>query len=318
MKIVVLDGYTMNPGDLGWDELLSLGECIIYDRTPRELVLERARDAEIILTNKVVLDRSVIESLTRLRYIGVLATGYNVVDLSAAKEKGIIVTNVPDYSTMSVAQLTFALLLELTHNVARHSESVKCGEWTKSADFCYWKTPLIELNGLTMGIIGYGKIGRAVAKIAQSFGMKVVAYSPGLKRAEEKDVEFAELDDVFKTADVVSLHCPLTPKTEKIVNKSTLDLMKPSAFLLNTARGGLVDEQALASALNSNKIAGAAVDVLSTEPPSADNPLLSAKNIIITPHIGWATKSARQRLMKIVVENIRAFLSGNPKNVVNC
>ncbi|MGC8744311.1 MAG: D-2-hydroxyacid dehydrogenase [Verrucomicrobiia bacterium] len=317
MKIVVLDGYTMNPGDLSWDSLSALGNCIIYDRTPCDLVIERARDAEILLTNKVVIDRGVIEALPNLRYIGVLATGYNVVDITAAKQRGIIVTNVPDYSTMSVAQLTFSLLFELTNHVALHDQSVKSGEWTKSPDFCYWKTPLIELDGLTFGIIGFGKIGRTVAKIAQSFGMKVTAFSPSLKNSRQPDITFSEINDIFASSDVVSLHCPLTPQTEKIVNRKTLNLMKPTAFLINTGRGGLVDEQALADALNSGVIAGAAVDVLSTEPPSADNPLLTANNIIITPHIGWATKAARIRLMEIVVDNIKAFLSGNPKNMVN-
>jgi glycerate dehydrogenase len=317
MKIVVLDGYTMNPGDLSWDELKSLGECFIYDRTPKELVVTRAADAEIVLTNKVVLDKEVIESLPRLRYIGVLATGYNVVDVSEAKKRGIVVTNVPDYSTMSVVQLTFALLLELTHHVGLHSESVRRGDWTKSPDFCYWLTPLVEIDGLTMGIIGYGRIGRAVAKVARAFGMDVIAYSRRLKNEGDENARFEEIDKIFETADVVSLHCPLTKETERIVNRERISLMKSTAFLINTGRGGLVDEQALAEALNNGRIAGAAVDVLSTEPPQPSNPLLTAKNCIITPHIGWATKSARERLMKIVVNNIRAFLNGTPVNVVN-
>lgn len=317
MKIVVLDGYTMNPGDLSWDELKSLGECFIYDRTPKELVVTRAADAEIVLTNKVVLDKEVIESLPRLRYIGVLATGYNVIDISEAKKRGIVVTNVPDYSTMSVVQLTFALLLELTHHVGLHSESVRRGDWTKSPDFCYWLTPLVEIDGLTMGIIGYGRIGRAVAKVARAFGMDVIAYSRRLKNEGDENARFEEIDKIFETADVVSLHCPLTKETERIVNRERISLMKSTAFLINTGRGGLVDEQALAEALNNGRIAGAAVDVLSTEPPQPSNPLLTAKNCIITPHIGWATKSARERLMKIVVNNIRAFLNGTPVNVVN-
>jgi len=317
MKIVVLDGYTMNPGDLSWDELKSLGECFIYDRTPKELVVTRAADAEIVLTNKVVLDKEVIESLPRLRYIGVLATGYNVIDISEAKKRGIVVTNVPDYSTMSVVQLTFALLLELTHHVGLHSESVRRGDWTKSPDFCYWLTPLVEIDGLTIGIIGYGRIGRAVAKVARAFGMDVIAYSRRLKNEGDENARFEEIDKIFETADVVSLHCPLTKETEKIVNRERISLMKSTAFLINTGRGGLVDEQALAEALNNGRIAGAAVDVLSTEPPQPSNPLLTAKNCIITPHIGWATKSARERLMKIVVNNIRAFLNGTPVNVVN-
>lgn len=317
MKIVVLDGYTMNPGDLSWDELKSLGECFIYDRTPKELVVTRAADAEIVLTNKVVLDKEVIESLPRLRYIGVLATGYNVIDVSEAKKRGIVVTNVPDYSTMSVVQLTFALLLELTHHVGLHSESVRRGDWTKSPDFCYWLTPLVEIDGLTIGIIGYGRIGRAVARVARAFGMDVIAYSRRLKNEGDENARFEEIDKIFETADVVSLHCPLTKETEKIVNRERISLMKSTAFLINTGRGGLVDEQALAEALNHGRIAGAAVDVLSTEPPQPSNPLLTAKNCIITPHIGWATKSARERLMKIVVNNIRAFLNGTPVNVVN-
>jgi glycerate dehydrogenase len=306
--IVVLDGHAANPGDLSWDELHPLGQSKIYERTPAHLTVERAGNAEIVLTNKVILDRPTILQLPKLRYIGVMATGYNVVDCVAAKERGIIVTNVPAYSTMSVAQLTFALLLELTHHVGDHSRGVREGQWSKCPDFAYWETPLIELDGLTMGIIGYGSIGRKVAGIAESFGMNVLFHS----RAAGVDLE-----TLLRQSDVVSLHCPLTDQTRHLINAARLALMKPSAFLINTGRGPLVHESDLAAALHAGKIAGAAVDVLSVEPPPSDNPLLRAPNCIITPHFGWATKAARQRLMRTVAANIRAHLAGSPQNVVS-
>ena len=317
MNIVVLDGYTLNPGDLSWDELKRLGPSAIYDRTPPELVLERAREAEIILTNKTVLTREAILALPKLKYIGVLATGYNVVDIAAAKERGIPVTNVPDYGTPSVAQHTFALLLELAQRVGHHAQTVRDGAWARSADFCYWDFPLIELHGLTFGIIGFGKIGRAVAKLAEAFGMHVLVHSRSKPKDLPPNYEFVNLDELLPRSDVVSLHCPLTPENKQFINAERLTRMKQSAFLLNTSRGPLLDEPAVANALNSGTLAGAGLDVLSGEPSKADNPLLTAKNCFVTPHIGWATRAARARLMDIAVENIREFVAGRPRNVVN-
>jgi glycerate dehydrogenase len=307
-NIVVLDGHTGNPGDLSWEELAALGQLTVHRRTPANETVARARDAEIVLTNKVVLDRAVLAQLPTLRYVGVMATGYNVVDCAAAKERGIAVTNVPAYSTQSVAQLTFALLLELTHHVGDHARGVREGKWSRSPDFAYWDTPLVELDGLTLGVIGHGNIGQTVAGIARAFGMKVLVHS------RSGGVDLATL---FRESDVVSLHCPLTEQTRHLVNAERLALMKPTAFLINTGRGPLVNEADLAAVLNAGQIAGAAVDVLSSEPPSPDNPLLTAKNCLITPHFGWATKAARQRLMQVVTANVRAFLAGHPQNVVN-
>jgi glycerate dehydrogenase len=317
MNIVVLDGYTLNPGDLTWNGLKALGQCTVYDRTPPEEVVSRAKDAEIALTNKTVLSADVIKQLPKLKYIGVLATGYNIVDIEAARDAGIPVTNVPAYSTPSVAQLVFAHLLNLAHHVGAHSETVKNGKWASNIDFCYWDTPLIELAGLTMGIIGFGRIGKATAKLALTFGMKVIAYDVVTPTSMPEGCQFAGLEDVFRSSDVVSLHCPLTPQTQNIINKEHLALMKKTAFLINAGRGPLVDEQALAEALNNERIAGAGLDVLSSEPPEKENPLLKAKNCYITPHIAWATRSARQRLLKVVVDNVAAFLAGKPQNVVN-
>jgi glycerate dehydrogenase len=316
MKIVVLDGHTLNPGDLSWDELEALGPAEVYDRTPPDQVVARAKDAEIVLTNKTVLDAAVLRQLPRLKYIGVLATGYNVVDIQAARERHVSVTNVPTYGTPSVAQMVFAHLLELTQHVAHHAQTVRDGRWTKSADFCYWDFPLIELKGLTMGIVGYGRIGRETAAAAKAFGMKVLAVEEAPKPGEP-DVEFVSLDDLFRRSDVVSLHCPLTPETKGLVNAQRLSLMKETAFLINTSRGPLVEEQALADALNSGRIAGAGLDVLAVEPPPPAHPLLKAKNCQITPHIAWATRAARERLMKTAVDNVRVFLAGGRQNVVN-
>ncbi|MBI5385563.1 MAG: D-2-hydroxyacid dehydrogenase [Verrucomicrobia bacterium] len=316
-NIVVLDGHTLNPGDLSWDPLRAVGDCVIHERTTRDATVARAAAAEIVLTNKVVLDRTVLSVLPRLRYVGVLATGYNVVDLAAARERGLVVTNVPDYSTRSVVQLTFALLLELTHHVGRHTESVRAGRWSRSADFCYWETPLLELDGLTLGIVGFGRIGRAVAQVGSAFGMKVLVHTPRPPVPAPPGIEFTALEDLFRRSDVVSLHCPLTADTQHLVDARRLALMKPSAFLLNTGRGPLVDETALAEALNSGRLAGAAVDVLSSEPPPENHPLLTAKHCVITPHLGWATKAARERLMQTAVANVRAFLSGQRQNVVS-
>ncbi len=317
MNIVVLDGHTLNPGDLNWAALQTLGTCTIHERTPPDLVVERARDAEVVLTNKAQLPRDAILALPKLKYIGVLATGYNVVDVAAAKERGIPVTNVPDYGTPSVAQHTFALLLELTQHAGHHARTVLDGRWVRSADFCYWDSPLVELHGLNFGVIGFGKIGRAVTKLADALGMKVLVHNRSEPAELPAHFEFVPLDELLARSDVVSLHCPLTADNQQFINAARLARMKPSAFLLNTSRGPLLDEQAVADALNSGKIAGAGLDVLSVEPPKVENPLLTAKNCLITPHIAWATRAARSRLMDIAVENIRAFLSGTPRNVVN-
>lgn len=317
MQIVVLDGFTLNPGDLSWDGLEQLGSCAVHDRTPANQIIERAGEAEIVLTNKTVLGRETILALPKLKYIGVLATGYNVVDIAAAKERGIPVTNIPDYGTHSVAQFTFALLLELAHHVGHHAQTVRDGRWMRSADFCYWDYPLIELHGLTFGVVGFGKIGRAVAKLADAFGMKVLVHNRSRPKDLPAHFELVALDDLLSRSDVVSLHCPLTPENKQFINAERLARLKPSAFLLNTSRGPLLDERAVADALNSGKIAGAGLDVLSVEPPKADNPLLSAKNCFVTPHIAWATRAARARLMDIALENIRTFLAGTPRNVVN-
>jgi glycerate dehydrogenase len=316
MNIVILDGFTLNPGDLGWDELKALGPCAIYDRTPPAEVQRRAAEAEVVLTNKTVLATDTIRELPRLKYIGVLATGTNVVDLAAARARGIPVTNVPTYGTKSVAQMTFALLLELAHHTGHHAQTVREGRWARSTDWCYWDFPLIELDGLTMGLVGLGRIGRAVSELANAFGMKVIAYDP-ITGPAPAFVRLVELDTLFRESDVVSLHCPLTAENANLVDASRLRLMKPAAFLLNTSRGPLVDQQALAEALNSGRIAGAAMDVLVKEPPPADNPLLTARNCILTPHLAWATRAARDRLMKVAVANVRAFLQGKPQNVVN-
>lgn len=317
MNIVVLDGYTLNPGDLSWDALKQLGSCGIHDRTPAPEIVERAGTAEIVLTNKTILNRDSILALPKLKYIGVLATGFNVVDIAAAKERSIPVTNVPDYGTPSVAQHTFALLLEITQHAGHHAATVRDGQWTRSPDFCYWDFPLIELHGLTFGVIGFGKIGRAVAKLADAFGMKVLVHNRSRPRDLPADFEFVPLDDLLARSDVVSLHCPLTAENKQFINAERLARMKRTAFLLNTSRGPLLDEQAVADALNKERIAGAGLDVLSVEPPKADNPLLSAKNCIVTPHIAWATRAARGRLMDVAVANIRDFLAGKPRNVVN-
>lgn len=317
MRIVVLDGYTLNPGDLSWRELEALGQCSIYDRTPAEKTIQRADSAEIVLTNKTVLSAEVIERLKVLKYISVLATGYNIVDIEAARKRGIAVSNVPIYGTESVAQMVFAHLLNLTQNVAHHAQTVRDGRWCTSSDFCYWDTPLIELQGLTMGIIGFGRIGQATARLALAFGMEVIIYDIVTPSRMPEGCQMVELEDVFRLADIVSLHCPLIAHTEKLVNVQRLALMKPTAFLINTSRGPLIDEQALADALNKGRIAGAGLDVLAVEPPNRANPLLQAKNCYITPHIAWATQAARQRLLKVTVDNVAAFLAGKPQNVVN-
>jgi glycerate dehydrogenase len=317
MRIVVLDGYTTNPGDLSWADLESLGTCTIYDRTPPLEIAARAANAEVVLTNKTPLSRETIGRLPQLRYIGVLATGYNIVDVSAARERGIPVANVPDYATHSVAQMVFAHLFNLTQHVAEHGQGVAAGRWAKSPDFCYWDFPLVELAGLTLGLVGFGRIGRAVARVAHSLGMNVVACDVSRPADGSSHVRFVTLPELFRTSDAISLHCPLTHETRHLVNAQRLSWMKPTAYLINTSRGPLVDEPALADALNRGHIAGAGLDVLSVEPPRTDDPLLSAKNCCITPHIAWATTAARKRLLDAAVANVRAFLSGQPRNVVN-
>ena len=318
MKIVVLDGYTLNPGDLNWAPLLELGDQPrIYERTAPQDTISRAADAEIILTNKVLLDRDTLAQLPRLRYVGILATGINVIDLAAAKEQGITVTNVPAYSTASVVQLTLALLLELTQHVGHHAGSVRTGNWVKSKDFAYWDFPLVELAGLKMGLVGFGAIAQGVARVAQALGMEVLATRRTERPSVLPGVRFVDLETLFRESDVLSVHCPLTAETKGLVNAARLSTMKPSAYVLNTSRGPVVNEADLAEALDTGKIAGAGVDVLSTEPPAANNPLLAAKNCFITPHIAWATKEARGRLLATVVANIRAFLDGSPQNVVS-
>jgi Lactate dehydrogenase and related dehydrogenases len=318
MKIVVLDGYTLNPGDLSWERLFDLGEVVLYDRTPSDKIIERSKGAEVLITNKTPFSEATIDSLPDLKYIGVLATGYNIVDTIAAKKRNIIVTNVPAYSTMSVAQLTFALLLELCHHVQRQSDSVIQGKWAQSPDFCYSDFPLKELSGKTFGIIGFGNIGKKVADIATVFGMNIIAASRHqMDQSERKNFRWVQINDLLEQADVVSIHCPLTPETKGLMNAGSLKRMKRSAFLLNTSRGPVVVEQDLADALNNGIIAGAGIDVLSSEPPSKDNPLFKAKNCLITPHIAWATKEARVRLMDIAVNNVAAFIQRKPVNVVN-
>lgn len=317
MRIVILDAFTTNPGDLDWGPVAALGELTVHDRTPDEEIVARASGADALLTNKTQLSAATLAALPGLRYVGVLATGVNVVDLTAAAAAGVTVTNVPGYSTPGVAQAVFGLLLELTNQTGALSASARTGRWQACDDFCYWDGELVELDGLTFGIVGYGAIGRRVAEIARALGMRVVASSrsrPAGMSAE--GVEFLSLDDVFRTADVVSLHCPLTPETKQFVNADRLASMKPSAYLVNTARGGLVDEQALADALAAGRIAGAGLDVLTQEPPRAGSPLLTAPNCVITPHVAWATRKARARLIAAAAANLAAFLAGRPQNVV--
>lgn len=318
MKIVILDGYTLNPGDLSLEPLKELGEVTVYERTAPKDVCKRAERAEVVFTNKVVLDEAVLEKLPSLKYIGVLATGYNVVDVAAAARKGIVVTNIPAYSTSSVAQMAFAHILNIVQRVGYYAQEVSNGKWSRQADFSFWDAPLHELDGKKIGIIGFGNTGRATARIAVGFGLDVYAYTSKSAMELPADVhKCPSMDELFRKCDIVSLHCPLTETTRELVDARKLDLMKPSAILINTGRGGLVNEQDLADALNSGKIAAAGLDVLSSEPPRADNPLLKARNCFITPHQAWATKEARVRLMQLAVNNLKAFLEGKPVNVVN-
>ncbi|HYW46925.1 MAG TPA: D-2-hydroxyacid dehydrogenase [Bryobacteraceae bacterium] len=317
MRIVVLDGYCINPGDLSWDGLRQFGEVEVFDRTRVDQVAARAAGAEIALVNKTSMPGYVLSQLPELKYIGVVATGYDVVDMDVARERGIVVTNVPTYGTASVAQFVFALLLELCHRVALHADAVRAGEWSHGEDWCFWKTPLVELAGKTMGIIGFGRIGRQTGRIADAMGMRVMAHDtyhgdepawPGFR--------WAAVDDLLRESDVVSLHSPLVPETRGMIDEASLALMKPGAFLINTSRGALVVDRDLANALNAGRLAGAGLDVLSVEPPAEHNPLLSARNCLVTPHVAWATREARARLMEAAVGNVAAFLSGTPRNVV--
>ena len=317
MNIVILDGHTLNPGDLSWAGLEAIGPCAVYDNTPAELVVERAADCQMAIVNKVIVNRDVISALPKLQYIGVTATGYNVVDLAAARARNIPVTNVPTYGTPAVAQMVFAHILELTQHVAYHAQTVVDGRWTASEHFCYWDYPMIELTGLTMGIVGFGRIGKATANLAKAFGMKVLAHELFAEARTDPDVQYVDMDTLFRESDVVSLHCPLTDETKGFINKDRLALMKESAILVNTSRGPLINESDLAEALNNGRIAGAGLDVLAVEPPPADHPLYHARNCNITPHIAWATRAARSRLMDVVVDNAKAYLAGTPQNVVN-
>ena len=316
IKIVVLDSYVLNPGDLSWSGIENLGDCTIYDRTPPELFVERAKNANAIFTNKVVVNEEIISRLPDLKFIGVLATGYNVIDTVAARNAGITVTNIPAYSTASVAQMVFSHILNFVQNVSVHANSVSAGDWAKSIDFAYWKTPQIELAGKTLGIIGFGQIGQAVAKIGLAFGMNVIFNNRSKKNANF-EVTQVGLETLLSESDFVSINCPLTTENTGFINKATISKMKPSAFLVNTGRGPLINEQDLADALDSAKIAGAGLDVLSVEPAAKINPLINAKNCFITPHIAWATFEARTRLINIATENLKTFIEGNPQNVVN-
>jgi len=312
VKIVVLDGHVLNPGDLNWAPLHELGSCTVHDRTPPDQIVARAQGAEVVLTNKCPLTADTIARLPALRYIGVMATGHNIVDSAAAKAAGIVVTNVPTYGTRSVAQHTFALILELTNHVGLHARTVREGRWSRNADWCYWDQPLVELDQRVLGVVGYGKIGQKVADLGRAFGMEVLAHS----RSETPGATKVSIEEIFRRSDVISLHCPLTPETNGLVNRERLALMKRSAFLVNTSRGLLVVERDLAAALNAGQIAGAALDVLSAEPPPAENPLLTARNCLITPHIAWASGSARGRLLDVVVSNVKAWRTGAARNTL--
>lgn len=317
MKITVLDGHALNPGDLSWEALSELGDLKVYDHTEPSELLDRAKGSEILITNKTVLDGEAISKLPELRYIGVLATGYNVVDTEAAKEAGVIVTNIPAYSTMSVAQHVFALLLAVTDHVEHYTTQVLAGAWSRCKDFCFWNTPLIELAGKRMGVVGYGNIGKAVTQIAKTFGLKVGVVTSKDTSELPEGVDKWSMEELLRESDIISLHCPLTPATKEMINDATISKMKKGVILINTGRGPLIGERAVAEALKSGHIGAFCADVLSSEPPSVDNPLLNAPNVYITPHIAWATLEARQRLMAIAVENVKRFIEGHPVNVVN-
>ena len=318
LKFVVLDSFALNPGDLSWEWLNNLGECELYDRTPADKILERCMGADVVITNKTPLTKETLSQLSNLKYIALESTGYNVVDCEYAKGMGVPVSNIPSYSTNAVAQLTFSLILEITNAVGIHSESVRNGDWANCPDFCYWKTPLTELCGKTLGIVGLGQIGQAVADIAEAFKMNIVAVSGHeTDQSHRNNFSWVDMDTLAKTSDIISFHCPLTEKTTGLVNEEFINKCKDGAIIINTSRGPVVDDQALADALNSGKLRGAGLDVLTVEPPKADNPLLSAKNCFITPHIAWAGFETRERLMNILEDNVKAYLNGNPQNVVN-
>lgn len=320
MKIVVLDGYTENPGDLSWEELGALGELTVYDRTDpanEQEIISRIGDAEVVFTNKTPITRNVIDACTGMKFISLLATGYNVVDYQYAREKGIPVTNVPTYGTASVSQFSIALLLEVCHHIGHHDASVHAGKWERSADWCYWDYPLIELEGKTIGIIGFGRIGQAEGRVAKAMGMNVLAYDVYPNDSGRTIADYVDMDTLLARSDVITLHCNLTPENTGLINKKSISKMKDGVIIINNARGQLIREQDLADALNSGKVAAAGLDVVSTEPIHGDNPLLGAKNCIITPHISWAPKESRQRIMNCAVENVKAYISGHPINVVN-
>lgn len=317
MKIVNLDGYTTNPGDQSWDSFKQYGDFVVYDRTEPNEVIERAKDADALIINKTIITADMIEQLPKLKYIGLQSTGYNVVDCDAAKQRGIIVSNIPAYSTTAVAQLTFALIMEITNKVAIHSDAVHNGEWTSCPDFCFWKGSLTELDGKTIGIIGFGSIGQRVSNIAKAFGMNVLVYTPHPNPEKFIDVKFVGYDELCSNSDIITCHCPLTPQTENLIDKNAISKMKKSAIIINTSRGPVINDQDLADALNNDRIQGAGVDVLKVEPPEANNPLLNAKNCYITPHIAWAAFETRKRLLGILEDNLKAFVEGHPQNVVN-
>lgn len=318
MKIVNLDGYTTNPGDLSWDGIKRFGDYTVYDRTPADKVIERAKGANILIINKTVVTKEILDALSPdLEYIGLQSTGYNVVDCEYARKLGVTVCNIPSYSTNAVAQLVFAFILQITNEVTLHADAVRNGEWCRCEDFCFWKKPLTELAGKTIGIIGFGAIGQKVAQISKAFDMKILAYNPRPKSAADLDVVFTDMDTLLKKSDIITCHCPLTSETKGLINAENIAKMKNSAIFINTSRGPVVDEKALADALNSSKIRAAGLDVLETEPARTDNPLLTAKNCYITPHIAWAALETRARLLKILEENLEAYISGKPQNVVN-
>jgi glycerate dehydrogenase len=318
MKIVVLDGYAENPGDLTWSALEKLGNLVVYDRTEETKIVERIKDAEIVIVNKTKIDKTVLDVCPEIRYIGVLATGYNNIDIEYASDRGILVANVPSYGTFAVGQFAIALLLEVCHRIGHHDKAVHEGRWTDNIDWCFWDYPLIELSGKTMGIIGFGRIGKTTARIGNALGMKIIAYTRHPQTEDINEVEFVDrLDDLFAQADVVVLHCPLFPETKEIINKTNIEKMKDGVIIINNSRGGLINEKDLAAALWSGKVYAAGLDVVTTEPIVKENPLLTAPNCIITPHISWAAKESRMRLLNIAVENVAAFIAGNPINIVN-
>ncbi len=317
LKAVILDGYTENPGDLSWECISNLTDLTVYDRTPENLVTQRTKDAEILIVNKVKLTEEIIAQLPNLKFVGTLATGYNQIDGAALRKRNIPLSNIPSYSTNAVAQMVFAYILESVNRVSEYTDSVKSGDWENCKDFCYWNKPLFELDGKTLGIIGFGKIGRRVSEIAKAFGMKVVVFTPSGKKDNAPEIEFTDIDTVLKNSDFITVHCPLTDKTEGLINKEFIDKLKQGVCVINTARGGVANEEDIANALKSGKLGCYCADVLSTEPPKNDNPLLSAPNCFITPHIAWAAYETRLRLLGILEENIKAFLNGNPINVVN-